>query len=337
MKPCSLLSHCFLVTMLAAGCSQPASQAVEANSAVTSSKDTTKQTGTPVQPPALVRVVTIKQETIAPEFRALGNVRPRHESIVASGSDGVVAKFHVEVGDFVSEGAVLSELRNESTKLDIEEQEAILKERQAELEEISVPHKEDEVEALARKLSADIMYANAKRRMEEFTALSARGAANQSEVKDAQDTLDASEQTRRAAVAILAKISHPRPETVMQAKARLEAQEKHVAFLNAEQEKRTTKAPFTGFVVAEHTYLGQWLSKGAPVVTLADLQSVEVEVQVDQQYIDQIHEESPVALKIQGTGSSREWTGKVLTVVPRSNWKEGSRSFPVIIRIRRKP
>ena len=118
----------------------------------------------------------------------------------------MVAKFHVEVGDFVSEGAVLSELRNESTKLDIEEQEAILKERQAELEEISVPHKEDEVEALARKLSADTMYANAKRRMEEFTALSARGAANQSEVKDAQDTLDASEQTRRAAVAILAKI-----------------------------------------------------------------------------------------------------------------------------------
>ena len=123
------------------------------------------------------------------------------------------------------------------------------------------------------------------------------------------------------------------PETVMQVKARLEAQEKHVAFLKAEQEKRTTKAPFTGFVVEEHTYLGQWLSKGAPVVTLADLQSVEVEVQVDQQYIDQIHEESPVALKIQGTGSSREWTGKVLTVVPRSNWKEGSRSFPVIIRI----
>lgn len=336
MKYRIAITNCLYVTtfaMLAPGCSQTASQAVEENSAEAQSKDTKKQTGTPVQPPALVRVVTIKQETIAPEFRALGNVRPRHESIVASGSDGVVAKFHVEVGDFVSEGAVLSELRNESTKLDIEEQEAILKERQAELEEISVPHKEDEVEALARKLSADIMYANAKRRMEEFTALSARGAANQSEVKDAQDTLDASEQTRRAAVAILAKISHPRPETVMQAKARLEAQEKHVAFLKAEQEKRTTKAPFTGFVVAEHTYLGQWLSKGAPVVTLADLQSVEVEVQVDQQYIDQIHEESPVALKIQGTGSSREWTGKVLTVVPRSNWKEGSRSFPVIIRV----
>ena len=74
----------------------------------------------------------------------------------------------------------------------------------------------------------------------------------------------------------------------MQAAARLEAQVKHVEFLKAELEKRTTKAPFDGFVVEEHTNAGQWLSKGAPVVTLADLKFVEVEVQVDQQYIDQI-------------------------------------------------
>jgi multidrug efflux pump subunit AcrA (membrane-fusion protein) len=30
----------------------------------------------------------------------------------------------------------------------------------------------------------------------------------------------------------------------------------------------------------------------------------------------------------------REWTGQVAAVVPRSNWEKGSRSFPVIIRVR---
>ena len=79
-----------------------------------------------------------------------------------------------------------------------------------------------------------------------MTALSERGAANPSEVKDAQDTLDAAEQTQLAAVALLSKVSNPRPETVMQAEARVEAQAKHVAFLEAEREKRTTKAPFDG-------------------------------------------------------------------------------------------
>ena len=49
----------------------------------------------------------------------MGNVRPRHMSIVASGSDGVVDEFPIEVGDFVSQGTVLSQLRNESTNLEI--------------------------------------------------------------------------------------------------------------------------------------------------------------------------------------------------------------------------
>ena len=119
--------------------------------------------------------------------------------------------------------------------------------------------------------------------------------------------------------------------------ARVEAQEKHVAFLRAEREKRLTKAPFDGFVVEEHTYIGQWLSKGAPILTLAKLDEVEVEVQIDQQYIDQITPGRPVVLGIQGTGSrngfASDWEGEVASVVPRSNWEDGSRSFPVIIRI----
>ena len=343
MKNGIVIVNCLLVITLAAivpGCSQSASQAVEENPDAASTGGAKAPAGPPAEPPALVRVATIRQESISPEFRALGNVRPRHLSIVASGSEGVVAEFPIEVGDFVSEGTLLSQLRNESTNLDIQEQEAILSERKAELEEISVPRKEDEAEAQARKLSADIMYANAKRRTEELRALSARGAANPSEVKDAQDTLDAAEQTQLAAAAMLSKISNPRPETVLQAKARLEAQEKHVAFLQAEREKRSTKAPFTGFVVEEHTYIGQWLSKGAAVVTLAQLNEVEVEVQIDQQYIDQIAPGRPVTLQVQGSGSrdgrAVPWTGEVDSVVPRSNWESGSRSFPVIVRIENK-
>ncbi len=64
---------------------------------------------------------------------------------------------------------------------------------------------------------------------------------------------------------------------------------------------------------------------------------VEVEVQIDQQYIDQIVPGREVTLRVQGTGSrdgkSRDWPGKVASIVPRTNWQEGSRSFPVIIRM----
>lgn len=325
-------AHAFLFfSVLLPGCSQSTSE-------ITQDEAKAGAAGGAAQPPALVRVETIRSEKVAPVFRAVGNVRPRHYSVVASGSDGVVESFPVEAGDFIPEGTLLSQLRMESTDLEISEQEAILDERKAQLEEIRVPRKEDRDEAQARAQAAEVAFENAKRRLEEITALNKRGAANPTEVKDAQDALDSAEQNRLASMAVLKRISNPRAETVQQAAARVAAQEKHVAFLKAEREKRFTRAPFDGFVVEEQTYVGQWLSKGAPVATLARLDEVEVEVQIDQQYIDQISPGRPVVLKIQGTGSRNgqpvEWTGEVASVVPRADWKAGSRSFPVIIRIR---
>ena len=299
----------------------------------------TPENAAPAQPPALVKVDTIRKESVAPEFRALGNVRPRHFSVIASGSDGIVDEFPVEVGEFVASGTVLSKLRMESTDLDLAEQEAVVVEREADLAEIQTPRSEDVDEAKAREQAADITYANAERRLEELRLLSKRGAANPSEVKDAEDNFDAARQNLVAARAVFQRTSTgARPEQKQQAAARLEAQQKHVEFLKAERAKRLTKAPFDGFVVAEHTNVGQWLAKGDSVVTLAQLDEVEVQVQIDQQFIDQIAPGRPVTLMIQGTGNrngdAREWKGEVSSIVPRSDWEGGSRSFPVIIRIK---
>jgi len=330
----SLFSIAMAASLLtiASGCSQSATQALSDDGV--QAPATAAAAGPPA---ALVKVATIRIDRIGPEFRAMGNVRPRYFSIVASGADGIVEEFTVEAGEYVSQGTLLSKLRMESTDLDIAEQEAILSERRAHLEEIKSPRQEDQDEAQARKQAAEITYANAARRLEELRALAQRNAANPTEVKDAQDNMETAQQARLAAVAALARISVPRPETIQQAMARMEAQEKRVAFLKAEREKRMTKAPFDGFVIAEHTYVGQWLSKGDPIATLAKLNEVEVEVQIDQQYIDQILPGRPVMLDVKGTGSrnglAREWPGEVKAIVPRSNWKEGSRSFPVIIRI----
>lgn len=296
--------------------------------------------GAAAQPPTLVRVATIRQEPVAPVFRAVGNIRPRHFSKVASGADGVVAEYPMEVGDFVQAGTLLSKLRMESTDLELAEQEALVRVREAELAELETPRREDVEEAQARVDSLEVTAANAQRRLEELRALSRRNAANPSEVKDGEDAYDAARQNLVAAKAVCQKVtSGAREEVRQQSAARLEAQQKHVEYLKAEREKRMTRAPFDGFIVEEHTYVGQWLSKGAPVLTLARLDEVEVEVLIDQQYIDQILPGREVSLSIQGSGSGagsgrREWKGVVATVVPRSNWEQGSRSFPVIVRIR---
>ncbi|MBL8811271.1 MAG: efflux RND transporter periplasmic adaptor subunit [Planctomycetaceae bacterium] len=323
-----LLLSCSLMIM-ALGCSKAPEEAAGG---------APEAEGPPADPPSLVKVQTIEKKSVAPEFLAMGNVRPRHFSIVASGSDGVVEEYPLEVGAFVKAGTLLSKLRMESTDLELAEQEALVAAREAELAELQSPRKEDVDEAKARLQAMEVTYSTAERRLEELRALSKRGAANNSEVKDAEDAIDAARQDLVAAKAVYQRVaSGAREEQKQQAKARLDAQKKHVEFLKAEREKRMTRAPFDGYIVEEHTYLGQWLSKGAPVVTLARLDEVEVEVLIDQQFIDQIRPGRAVSLKVEGTGQKdgklREWPGEVATIVPRSNWESGSRSFPVIIRI----
>lgn len=292
----------------------------------------------PAQPPALVRVREVRREQIAPQLMAVGTVRPRHFSIIASAADGVVDEFAQEQGDFVPAGTVLSRLRMFSTDLALDEQRAVLEERSAQYQLILEPRQEDIDEAKAQQLAAEAAFSNAERRLKELRSLASRGATNPSAVEDAEDIFNETYQRLLAAKAVAERVtSGSRVEEKLQAKARMTAQEKHVAYLEAEKEKRITRAPFDGFIIREHTYLGQWLSKGDPVVVMAQLDEVDVEVPVDQNFISQISIGDSVTLKIQGVPNPDDplghWNGTVRAMVPRSEWETGSRSFPVIVRI----
>lgn len=290
-------------------------------------------------PPSLVRVATVEAREVSPRRTAVGTVRPIHSSLVASASDGVVEDFPVEQGMYVKKDSVLSQLRLFSTNLALDEQRAVLAERRAQYEQSLKPRTEDVTEAQARQAAADAAFRNAERRLREQEALLRRGAVTESTVKDARDVYDESRQQLAAARAVAERVAAGvREEEKRQAKARLDAQQKHVEWLEAEKEKRTTRAPFDGYIVQEHTDRGQWLSKGAPVVLLAGLDQVDVEVQVDQEFINQVQPGQSVPLRIAGvpqpSAGDGRWTGTVHQIVPRSDWESGSRSFPVVVRVK---
>ena len=186
--------------------------------------------------------------------------------------------------------------------------------------------------------AAQISLTNAKRQLDELKALGQRGAANSSAVQDAEDRFEEESQLLLAARAVFQRVSvGVREEQKLQAKARRDAQQKRVEFLKSEREKRITQAPFDGFVVEEHSYDGEWLSKGAPVATLAQLSEVDVEVQLDQSFVSQVNPGDKVQVQVAGainpdTGTQM-WPGVINAIVLRSDWEEGSRSFPVIVRV----
>jgi RND family efflux transporter MFP subunit len=282
----------------------------------------------------LVRVGPVVRGTVTPATWAVGTVVARRTSVVASGADGKVEQFLVRRGQIVEAGQELSVLNMVSTDLEIAEAEALLHEREQQLLEAQTSRPEEIAEARARMEAAQVTRDIARDRLQRWERLSQGGAAPQDSLDDARERFLAAEKLLLAAKASYDLVlAGPRTEVRLQAQARRDAQGHHVDYLKSERDKRTTRAPFRGIVVAEHTEAGQWLSKGAPVVTLADLlEEVEVIANVDQRELRNVQLGGTVTALIDGV-EPREWTGCVVAVIPRSDWERGARTFPVKVTI----
>lgn len=292
--------------------------------------------GPPKRPPSNVMVETVVEEEVTPTVVVVGTVTARRTSIVASGAEGKVDQFLVREGDVVEAGQPLSILNMVTTDLGIEEARQVFIERQQAFAELQNGSRPEEVaEARGRMEAARVTKDIAARKLARSQRLVDMGAVNQDDLDDARERAEAAESMFDAAKAHFDLVNQgSRAEEIAQGKARQEAQQNQVAYLLAEKEKRTTRAPFTGVIVEEHTESGQWLSKGAPVVTIADLQQeVEVIANVDQRDLPNVRIGAQVQVEIEAA-AQREWTGTVASIVPKSDWESGSRTFPVKVTIK---
>jgi HlyD family secretion protein len=254
---------------------------------------------------------------------------------VASGADGIVTDFLVDQGQYVKQGDPLCQLRTRSTDLGIAEAKAVLAERAHQLEELERGSRtEDIAEAKAKLLAAEALMKITGNRLKRVNSLFGQKAVNQDEFEDATQRAEAARQAQNALKAAHERVTAgERPEVIAQARTRFEAQRERVAFLEAEKEKRRTLAPFGGYVVQVQTFVGQWLSKGDPIIVFSMLDEVDVVVNVDQSDLKHVQLGQNVKVRIPGT-EPPVWEGLVVSIVPRSDWEEGSRSFPVEVRLK---
>jgi RND family efflux transporter MFP subunit len=108
---------------------------------------------------------------------------------------------------------------------------------------------------------------------------------------------------------------------------RLQAEIEHIQDSIA---KKTIRAPFSGFVVKEHTQIGQWVEKGGPIVTLADLSSMEVMVDVPERYVPLLVRGASTGLQVDAL-TPEEFTGKISAIIPVGD--SASRSFQVKVAV----
>jgi len=99
-------------------------------------------------------------------------------------------------------------------------------------------------------------------------------------------------------------------------------------------EKCIIRAPFAGFIVEEHTQLGQWLKEGGEVVTIVEIDPILVTIPVPDRYIHSLKVGQEVDLELDFLPGNKMRKGKVRDIIPEGN--ERSRTFPVQISVANK-
>jgi RND family efflux transporter MFP subunit len=94
--------------------------------------------------------------------------------------------------------------------------------------------------------------------------------------------------------------------------------------------KKIIRAPFAGFVVKEHTQLGEWVDKGGAIVTMADLSSIEVEVDAPERYVPRLVLGGDSRIRVDAL-NPEEFPGKIAAIIPVGD--PASRSFLVKIAV----
>ncbi|MBT6155224.1 MAG: efflux RND transporter periplasmic adaptor subunit [Planctomycetaceae bacterium] len=281
-----------------------------------------------------VAVSTVVEREVTTGQRAVGTLNPIRVSVIGSAVDGRVIEFLVNRGQFIKQGAPLAKLRTDTLKIELAAATAELDLRKQELQELkegSLPEEKLQAESRMKAAAASSVFQKSK--YERTLALHKRGQA--ATKADLDQALALSIQAEQALVEATATYdlvkAGPRIEKIKQAEARVNLQNEKNRLIEERIARHTIVAPFDGFVTAEHTEVGAWVSRADLVAEVVRLDEVEVEVNVVGELAVRLKRGLNVRLDVPSFPDEL-FTGVITQIVPRADIR--SRTFPVIIRVK---
>lgn len=283
--------------------------------------------------PAVVEVLLIVEREVEITQATLGSIIPTRRAIIGSAVDGRVEKFDVRVGDRVEENQPLASLLIATISLELAAAKAELELRQQELVELQNGSRPDEIAQAAARVEASRVAAEyLERDTQRLSKLGTNSAISASEIENSNSRwLEAQQRLIEAQAAYQLAKDGPRTEKIKQAEARVAMQKAVAERLQDQLEKHTMYSRFAGYVTAEHTEVGQWLPRGAPVAEIIALDEVDVLAKVVEAHIPFIHVGDTVSVEIPALDGPL-LNGVVAAIVPEAD--ERSRTFPVKIRLK---
>ncbi len=282
-----------------------------------------------VPPPPKVIVTAARADIIAEPRSFVGTVKPIRRSLIGSAAAGRVEEYLVNDGDSVKAGQPIAQLRRGIISAEVDAAKANLVMRQAELSEMEKSFQEevDQAQAKVNHAQAELSFRQAK--MDRSRTLGTSIARELFE-EDSSLASKASASVREYQAALRMLTQGARQMKTEQARARVGAQQAELQRLEEQYDRHTMRAPFDGWVSAEHTEVGQWVMQGDPVAEIVELNEVDVEIAVVEDFVANL--DMSVAGPVEVPALPQEkFTGRVAIINPQAD--ERSHTFPVKIRV----
>lgn len=155
--------------------------------------------------------------------------------------------------------------------------------------------------ANASKREAQARYVQARNNHKRFQKLFDEGIASVQQITDTQAERDAW-------------------------RAKVAQYEASIDELNYELDRSNIKAPYDGFIIKEHTEVGQWVNIGDPVLEITDLSKIKIAVDVPERFVNKIKKNDIAEIRFDAL-SGQTFRGSVFSIVPQAD--EAARNFVV--------
>lgn len=219
-----------------------------------------------------------------------GNIEA-HESLVSFKVQGRIVDLPVEEGQEVTQGALLAKLEDADYKQRVRVDEAAVRVRESNLALTLAGTRKQEVEALQQTMldvQADLDQKKLDNdRAQKLFAKDEISAQDRDLAATAMKRTDA--ESKAAQQRYNEAVEGSRKEDIAIARANLNQASASLGLSNVNLEYTILRAPSTGVVTVRQAELGEVVSPGSPVVTLADLDHIWLRAYIAETDLGRIH------------------------------------------------
>jgi HlyD family secretion protein len=276
-------------------------------------------------------------------LNATGYIVAHHKIEVAAKVVGKVSWIGVEKGDHVREGQILVRLEDDEYRASLQQAKgnlASLLARLAELQHGSRPEEIDVTTANLEQSRADLE--NARVNLDRTKQLAKEGVVAQQSLDDAQAKFDG----QKARVNSLLKTDAlsrlgPRKEQIDAVRGQVEQARGTVAYAETQLANTVIRAPITGTILERAVEKGEFVTtsfvgdRGAKgyVVSLADLNDLQVELDIAQNDFAKLHRDQKATVTTDAF-PDRKYRGAIFEVSPEANRQKATVQVKVKVEIR---